>query len=99
MYNIDGFNERTNYIHNSNDMRKLNKNKIYDSSFAKMKIKENSPNIKTSEKEGSNYIELPKGDKDNFVIRNYNINHFNNSNKNCSNRVIDALNRNRFKNR
>ena len=47
-YNTDGFNERTNFIHNSNDLNKAKKNHIQlNTSFTEMKIKENSSNVKT----------------------------------------------------
>lgn len=85
MFNIDGFNERSNYIHNSNDLRNIKNHKAYDNSFAQMKIRENSPDIKTTEKEVTNYFQSPSGDKENFVIRNYNINHINQNSKPINN--------------
>ena len=41
-FRTDGFNERTNYIHNSNNLNKLRKNgpSNIDSSFAKMRTEE-----------------------------------------------------------
>lgn len=101
MYNIDGFNERTTYIKNANGKRRLStnamlgKNVIHDSSFAQMKVNENKPDVETVNKDYQEYIEDPRGNKDNFVLRNYNLNHINPQNK--PNPVKDALNRNRFK--
>ncbi len=48
-YNTDGFNERSNYIHNELDKNKKFNN--FDSSFAKMRINENKPDIKISNTE------------------------------------------------
>ena len=101
MYNVDGFNERTNYIKNANDKRILNTNSKlginvnHDNSFAQMKVNENKPDIKTVNRDESEYIEEPHGDKENFVLQNYNLNHVNAQNK--PNPLNDALNRNRFK--
>lgn len=51
-YNTDGFNERTNYIHNSNDLNKSQKNsRNIDTSISKMKILENRTIIKTHNSE------------------------------------------------
>ena len=97
MYNIDGFNERNNYIHNSNDRNRLNRSNIikHDSSFAEMKVKENGATVETSHHEQSNYINEAQGNQENFVLRNYNISHFNQ--KQASNSLSSALQRNRFK--
>lgn len=101
MYNVDGFNERTMFIKNSNNRRVLNTNKKmnnmtnFNSSFAKMKISENKPDIETAKREDQNYIDQVRGNKDNFVLQNYNLNHF--SDLKEQNSVSDALNRNRFK--
>lgn len=47
-YNTDGFNERTNFIHNSNDLNKSKVNpKRFDTSFAEMKVRENKSDVKT----------------------------------------------------
>ena len=97
MYNIDGFNERTTYIKNANGKRRLNtnamlgKNVIHDSSFAQMKVNENKPDVETVNKDYQEYIEDPRGNKDNFVLRNYNLNHINPQNK--PNPVKDNVNK------
>ena len=94
---MDGFNERTNYIHNANDKNRLNNQRTitHDSSFAQMKVKENSANVKTFENVHSDYVEEAKGAKENFVLRNYNLNNFNKHSEN--NPVKSAMDRNRFK--
>ena len=47
-YNTDGFNERTNFIHNSNDLNKSKVNpKRSDTSFTEMKVRENKSDVKT----------------------------------------------------
>ena len=79
MFNVDGFNERTTYIHNSNDRNRLKKSKLvrHDSSFAKMKVNENRPTVRTYHETSSNYLGEARGAQDNFVLRNYNMMHFN----------------------
>lgn len=80
-YNTDGFNERSIYIHNSNDMNKLTKNgptKI-DNSFVKMKVEENKANVKN---EKDDYVEVTKevrGNVDNFVLRNQAMKNYQNN--------------------
>ena len=47
-YSTDGFNERTNFIHNSNALNATkNKSKAIDTSVAQMKIIENKSDVKT----------------------------------------------------
>lgn len=74
-YNMDGFNERSIYIHNSNDMNKLARNgsSRIDNSFAKMKVEENRANVETSQKNYSDSIEEPRGNVDNFILRTKNM--------------------------
>ena len=53
-YNTDGFNERTNFIHNSNDLNRSKSNpKSFDTSVVEMKISENKADIKTYNKNES----------------------------------------------
>ena len=91
-YNTDGFNERNNYIRNCNDINKLRKStpSNIDNSFAKMKSLERKPDIETSKKELNLNIEEARGNRDNFIIRNNNIN-------NVSNSIRNAMNKNMFK--
>ena len=97
-FNTDGFNERSNYIHNSNDLNMLKKNgpSKFDSSFAKMKVEENKPDINTVNNDKIFVNEEVRGNRDNFVLR---TNHINNVSMNHStdNPVSRALNRNMFK--
>ena len=49
-FNIDGFNERTNYIRNSNNISKLRKMgpSNFDNSFAKMRTEERRGLVQTT---------------------------------------------------
>ena len=97
-FNTDGFNERSNYIHNANDRNKLNKigPSNSDSSVAKMLIAENKPNIQTVNTDKTTIkVDEVKGKKENFVIRNYNMMNVNKMN-NKNNPVANALNKNNF---
>ena len=74
-FNTDGFNERTNYISNANDINRLKKmgtNNI-DNSVVKMRIEENKPDIKTATFDKKIQTEETRGSKDKFMLRNYNI--------------------------
>ena len=93
MYNSDGFNERTIYIKNSVDKR-TNLKKV-DSSFVKMRVEENKPDVKTVEHNNIVNPEEARGSKDNFVVRNYKINSVNREPE--SNSVSEAINRARLK--
>lgn len=97
-FNTDGFNDRTIYIHNSNDRNRLNKTVIgnFDNSFARMRVEENRPDVKTVNLDKKIIKEEPRGSKDNFVIRNKNMMNAN-SRVNQNNPVANALNRNIFK--
>lgn len=96
-YNIDGFNERSIYIHNSNDMNKLkNNNPTFDNSFAKMRTEERRKTIETSNNDSINVTEEVRGNINNFVIRNNNMMNANRG-VNPNNPVQNALNRNMFK--
>ena len=68
-YNTDGFNERSNFIHNSNDLNKSRMHpKKVDTSISQMKVTENKSDVKTYN-EDSNIL---------FSKSNYkNINQFN----------------------
>lgn len=93
-YNIDGFNERMNYIKNSNNIREKKNN--FDNSFAKMRAEERRNIVKTSNFDSSsNYFQI-RGNKENFILRNNALNNVNH--KELSNDPVkDALNRNMFK--
>lgn len=96
-YNIDGYNERNNFIRNSNDMNNLRKSgpSNFDNSFAKMRSEERRNLVQTTDSsESIKPLEETRGTKDNFIVRNSHINNFNKP-ANQNNRVIDALN-NRF---
>ena len=93
----DGFNERMNYIHNSNDMNRLKNNpNKFDNSFAKMRTDERRNLVTTTNQDQVLVTEEVRGNKDNFLIRNNNMNRVN-AKPNMNNPVIDALNRNMFK--
>ena len=96
-YNTDGFNERTNYIHNSNDMNRLKNNpNKFDNSFAKMRTDERRNLVTTTNQDQVLVTEEARGNKDNFLIRNNNMNRVN-AKPNMNNPVSNALNRNMFK--
>lgn len=93
----DGFNERMNYIHNSNDMNRLKNNpNNFDNSFAKMRAEERRNMVETTNQDQILVTEEARGNKDNFLIRNNNMNRIN-AKPNMNNPVRDALNRNMFK--
>ena len=97
-YNTDGFNDRSIYIHNANDKNRLNNAgpSNLDSSFAKMKVSENKPDIKTVDTDKKIEVEEVKGSRENFVLRNHNMMNAN-SRVNPNNPVSNAMNRNMFK--
>ena len=97
-FNTDGFNERTNYIHNSNDRNRLNKmgSSNKDSSFAQMKINENKPNVETANTDTVIFKEEVRGARENFVLRNHNMMNANSTTV-ANNPVSNAMNRNMFK--
>ena len=97
-YNTDGFNERTNYVHNSNDRNRLNRegpNNI-DSSFAQMRVDERRNLVTTTDQDKVIVTEEVRGNKDNFLIRNNNMRQAN-VKPTMNNPVRDAMNRNMFK--
>ena len=97
-FNTDGFNERSIYIHNSNDANRLKQNGTsnIDNSMAKMRVKENKPDVETVNTDKSIYIEETKGNRENFILRNNNLNNFNRP-INQNNPVSRAMNNNMFK--
>lgn len=96
-FNNDGFNERMNYIHNSNDMNRVkNKPNNFDNSFAKMRSEERRNLVTTTNQDQILITKEVRGNKDNFLIRNNNMNRTN-AKPNTNNPVSDALNRNMFK--
>jgi len=96
-FNTDGFNERTNYIHNSNDLnRKKDNPNNFDNSFAKMRVDERRDLVTTTNQDQVLVAEEVRGNRDNFLIRNNNINRVN-AKPNLNDPVNAALNRNMFK--
>lgn len=97
-YNTDGFNERMNYILNSNDQNKLAKSgpSNVDNSFAKMRVDERKRLVETTNTDKTIIVDEHRGNKDSFIIRNNNINKVNQA-FNKDNPVARALNKNMFK--
>jgi hypothetical protein len=97
-FNTDGFNERNNYIHNSNDMNRLNRmgTSNIDNSFAKMKVEENKPDVQTANTDAVIFKEEVRGAKENFVLRNHNMLNAN-VKPSHNNPVKNAMDRNLFK--
>ena len=98
-FNTDGFNDRTNFIHNSNDknrLRKMGPSNI-DSSFAQMKVSENRPDVTTVNTDKQILTEEARGQRENFILRNNNMMKAN-TRVNPNNPVNNAMNRNMFKN-
>jgi len=97
-FKTDGFNERTNYIYNSNDRNRLNNSEPsnIDNSFAKMKSKERRNIVETVDTDKKDYVEEARGDRDNFVLRNNNMRNAN-ARPDLNNPVSNALHRNLFK--
>ena len=95
--NVDGFNERTNYIHNSNDVNRVRNNPSnFDNSFAKMRTEERRGLVETTNQDDVIVTEEVRGNKENFLIRNNNMNRAN-TKPTMNNPVSNALNRNMFK--
>lgn len=97
-YNTDGFNNRNIYINNSNDRNNIARNgpSNIDSSFAKMRINENRPDVKTVNNDKVIVTEEVRGNRENFVLRNNNMINAN-ARVNPNNPVNNAINRNMFK--
>ena len=85
-FNTDGFNERTIYIKNANDLNRVKQmnSKRLDNSIIKMRINENKPNIRSSNNK-TILSQEAKGKRENFVFRNYNINNVNRQSKDLNN--------------
>ena len=97
-YNTDGFNNRSVYINNANDMSKIQKNgpSNIDNSVAKMRMAENRPDIQTVNSDKKIEKVEARGSRENFVLRNHNIMNVNKT-FNSNNPVSNALNKNTFK--
>ena len=97
-YKTDGFNERTTYVRNSNNLNKLKKNgpSKFDNSFAKMKSEERRNIVVTANNNKIEVIKAVRGNKDNFIIMNNNMRQIN-IKTTMNNSVSNALNRNLFK--
>ena len=93
-FNTDGFNERTNFINNANDKNRLNKMgpSNIDSSVAKMRIRENKPNIETVNTDKTILKEEARGNRENFLLRNNSMMNINRK-VNPNNPVRNALNK------
>ena len=74
MFN-DGFNERSNYIHNAVDKNRLQKMgpSNIDSSFAQMNVNSHKNDVETVNKDEVEVVKEVKGNKENFILRNTNI--------------------------
>ena len=97
-YNTDGFNERTNYIHNSNDINKLNSNgpSNFDNSFAQMRVEERKNLVETTNQDKIEVAEEVRGSRENFLLRNNNMRQAN-AKPTMNNPVSNAMSRNSFK--
>ena len=97
-FNNDGFNQRSNYINNSNDQNNLVKNgpSNFDNSFAKMRTEERRNIVQTTNQDKVEILEEARGNKDNFLLRNNNMRQANQK-PTMNNPVSNALNRNMFK--
>ena len=97
-YNTDGFNERTNYIYNANDMNRLKEQgpSNFDNSLAKMRVDERKNLVETTNQDKVIVVEEVRGNKDNFILRNNNMRQAN-AQPTMNNPVRDAMNRNMFK--
>ena len=93
-FNIDGFNERTTYIRNSNNIRQKHNN--FDNSFAKMRSEERRNLVQTTNTDNVQIPEEMRGNRENFIVRNNAINNVNRK-PIPGNPVMNAMNRNMFK--
>ncbi len=94
---FNGFNERTNYIHNGNDKNKSFQ--PFDNSFAQMRTEEHKTDVQTSQGDKKNRehpIEEVRGTRDKFIIRNNNMNMANKA-PSMNDPVFRALRNNSFK--
>lgn len=97
-YKTDGFNERTSYIRNANDMNRLNEKgpSNFDNSFAQMKSEERKTIVETVDTDVAQYKEEVRGNRENFILRNNNMRNAN-MKPTLDNPISNALNRNLFK--
>ena len=97
-FNTDGFNERNNYIHNSNDRNRLAKMgpSNIDNSFGKMRSEERRNLVETTNTDTVITTEEVRGSRENFLLRNNNMRNAN-ARPTMNNPVSNALNRNMFK--
>ena len=74
MFN-DGFNERTNYIHNSLDKNRINRMgpSNIDSSFAQMNVNAHKNDVETTNRDKVEIVQEVQGNRENFILRNKNI--------------------------
>lgn len=74
MFN-DGFNERTNYIHNSLDKNRINRMgpSNIDSSFAQMNVNAHKNDVETVNRDKVEIVQEVQGNRENFILRNKNI--------------------------
>lgn len=93
-FNTDGFNERMNYIQNSNNIR--NRQNKFDNSFAKMRSEERKNMVETTNNDRVVVNEEVMGNKENFVLRNNAMNNVNHKPLG-NNPVSNAMNRNMFR--
>ena len=98
-FNTDGFNERSFYIHQSNDLNKLNQQEPsnIDNSFAQMKSEENRDIVTTTNQDEVMLPEEARGNRENFVLRTKAINTAN-VKTSPNNPLNKAMQRNMFKN-
>ena len=80
-YNTDGFNERSFYVHSSNDANKLKEKEpvSYDNSLPTFKMNENKPDIKTSSNEKT--IGNQDLNVNNSLLHSMGINNIRNNNR------------------
>ena len=96
-YNTDGFDERSIYIHNSNDSNKLENMgpSNLDSSFSKMKSEERKDIVSTTNTDEVILVPEATGNKENFVKRNNAMMNAN-AQPTQNNPINRAMNRNMF---
>lgn len=97
-FNTDGFNDRSIYIHNSNDRNRLAKNgpSNIDNSFAQMRVEERKNMVETTNDDVKFFKEEVKGNRENFILMNNNMRNIN-TRGNQNNPLRNVMDRNRFK--
>ena len=96
MIKEDGFNNRKIFVMNANNERFNNKSGNFDNSLAKMNSERRGLVQTTNSSEPLKPIEEVRGNKENFIIRNNNMNNFGKK-PNKDNYVSRALNNNNYK--